>query len=129
MKKKELKLTPDPNESLGLFFDIYSMFSSSPTIMMLGIFMALGFILGTSFFVYRMFAKSTKEILVRYILVIFTSLVALFIVDKTIAWKVSLLSPEQSDQFFDLIRTLVLMIFSYYFGTKEGNTVSKDSDF
>lgn len=129
MKKKELKLTPDPNESLGLFFDIYSMFSSSPTIMMLGIFMALGFILGTSFFVYRMFAKSTKEILVRYILVIFTSLVALFIVDKTIAWKVSLLSPEQSDQLFDLIRTLVLMIFSYYFGTKEGNTVSKDSDF
>ena len=129
MKKKELKLTPDPNESLGLFFDIYSMFSSSPTIMMLGIFMALGFILGTSFFVYRMFAKSTKEILVRYSLVIFTSLVALFIVDKTIAWKVSLLSPEQSDQLFDLIRTLVLMIFSYYFGTKEGNTVSKDSDF
>jgi hypothetical protein len=56
-------------------------------------------------------------------------LVALFIVDKTIAWKVSLLSPEQSDQLFDLIRTLVLMIFSYYFGTKEGNTVSKDSDF
>ena len=105
------------------------MFSSSPTIMILGIFLALGFILGTSFFVYRMFAKSTKEILVRYILVIFTSLVALFIVDKTIAWKVSLLSTEQSDQLFDLIRTLVLMIFSYYFGTKEGNTVSKDSDF
>jgi len=87
--------------------------------MILGIFVALCFILGTSYFVYRMFAKNTKEILVRFILVIFTSLVALFIVDKTIAFKVSLLTVEQSNQLFDLIRTLVLMIFSYYFGTKE----------
>jgi hypothetical protein len=52
-------------------------------------------------------------------LVIFTSLVALYIVDKTIAWKVNLISPEQNEQLFDLIRTLVLMIFSYYFGTKD----------
>jgi hypothetical protein len=52
-------------------------------------------------------------------LVIFTSLVALYIVDKTIAWKVSLISPEQNESLFELIRTLVLMIFSYYFGTKE----------
>ena len=96
------------------------MFSSSSSwIMILGIFAALCFILGTSYFVYRMFAKNTKEILVRFILVIFTSLVALFIVDKTIAFKVSLLTVEQSNQLFDLIRTLVLMIFSYYFGTKE----------
>ena len=96
------------------------MFSSTSSwIMILGIFVALCFILGTSYFVYRMFAKNTKEILVRFILVIFTSLVALFIVDKTIAFKVSLLTVEQSNQLFDLIRTLVLMIFSYYFGTKE----------
>ena len=72
-----------------------------------------------------MFAKNTKEILVRFILVVFTSLVALFIVDKTIAWKVSLMTAEQSGQLFDLIRTLVLMIFSYYFGTKE-NKKSND---
>jgi hypothetical protein len=52
---------------------------------------------------------------------VFTALVALYIVDKTIAWKVSLISPEQNEQLFDLIRTLVLMIFSYYFGTKETN--------
>lgn len=96
------------------------MFSSgSIWVMILGIFTALIFIIGSSYFVYQMFAKNTKEILVRFILVVFTSLVALFIVDKTIAWKVSLLSSEQNNQLFDLIRTLVLMIFSYYFGTKE----------
>lgn len=96
------------------------MFSSEHLwVMILGIFTALLFILGTSYFVYQMFAKNTKEILVRYILVIFTSLVALYIVDKTVAWKVTLISEEQNNQLFDLIRTLVLMIFSYYFGTKE----------
>lgn len=96
------------------------MFSSEQTwVMILGILMALTFIMGSTYFVYQMFAKSTKEILVRFILVIFTSLVALYIVDKTIAWKVSLISPEQNEQLFDLIRTLVLMIFSYYFGTKD----------
>jgi uncharacterized membrane-anchored protein len=96
------------------------MFSSEQTwVMILGIFTALAFIMGSTYFVYQMFAKSTKEILVRFILVIFTSLVALYIVDKTIAWKVSLISPEQNEQLFDLIRTLVLMIFSYYFGTKD----------
>ena len=88
--------------------------------MITGIFTSLIFILGSAYFVYQMFTKNTKEILVRFILVVFTSLVALFIVDKTIAWKVSLLTVEQSNQLFDLIRTLVLMIFSYYFGTKEG---------
>lgn len=96
------------------------MFSSEQLwVMILGIMMALAFIMGSTYFVYQMFAKSTKEILVKFILVIFTSLVALYIVDKTIAWKVNLISPEQNEQLFDLIRTLVLMIFSYYFGTKD----------
>lgn len=96
------------------------MFSSDHLwVMILGIVMALSFIMGSTYFVYRMFVHETKEILVKFILIIFTSLVALYIVDKTIAWKVALISPEQNEQLFNLIRTLVLMIFSYYFGTKE----------
>jgi hypothetical protein len=98
------------------------MFSSDNLwVMILGIFMSLGFIMGSSYFVYKMFVQETKEILVRFILVVFTALVALFIVDKTIAWKVSLMSAEQNENLFDLIRTLVLMIFSYYFGTKDNS--------
>ena len=75
-----------------------------------------------------MFIKNTKEILVRFILLVFTSLVALFLVDKVIAWQVKLLSVEQNENLFDLIRTLVLMIFSYYFGTKEGVETNEDKD-
>lgn len=97
------------------------MFSAGGVTMMLGIIMALGFIMGSVYFVYKLFAHGTQEILVRFILMIFTSLVALYIVDKTIAWKVKLLPEEQNNQLFDLIKTLVLMIFSYYFGTKEKN--------
>jgi len=88
--------------------------------MIFGILLALFVIMGSVYFVYKMFSNQTQEILVRFILMIFTALVALFIVDKVVAWQVKLLPDEQNNQLFDLIKTLVLMIFSYYFGTKEG---------
>jgi len=79
-------------------------------------------IIGLSlYFVYRLFANSTQEILVKFILLVFTSLVALYIVDKLIAFKIDLLPEEQNKELFDLIKTLILMIFSYYFGTKSEN--------
>jgi uncharacterized membrane protein YbjE (DUF340 family) len=104
------------------------MFSVGGSIMIWGILLALLFISGSVYFVHRMFAKNTQEILVRFILLVFTALVALFMVDKVIAWQVKLLSDEQNSQLFDLIKTLVLMIFSYYFGTKEGIETNGDKD-
>jgi uncharacterized membrane protein len=101
------------------------MFSEGGIVMIIGILMALGVIMGSVYFVYKMFSNQTQEILVRFILMIFTALVALFIVDKVIAWQVKLLPDEQNNQLFDLIKTLVLMIFSYYFGTKEGVDTNK----
>ena len=97
------------------------MFSEGGLVMILGILLGLAVIGGSVYYVNKMFADNTQEILVRFILLIFTALVALFVVDKVIAWKVKLLSVEQNGQLFDLIKTLVLMIFSYYFGTKETN--------
>ena len=96
------------------------MFKDGGIVMIIGITMALSVILGSVYFVYKMFSNQTQEILVRFILMVFTALVALFIVDKVVAWQVKLLPDEQNAQLFDLIKTLVLMIFSYYFGTKEG---------
>jgi hypothetical protein len=96
------------------------MFSEGGIVMIIGIILALVVILGSVYFVYKMFSNQTQEILVRFILMVFTALVALFIVDKVVAWQVKLLPDEQNAQLFDLIKTLVLMIFSYYFGTKEG---------
>jgi uncharacterized membrane protein YbjE (DUF340 family) len=96
------------------------MFSLGAGIMVAGILLALGVIGGSVYFVHKMFSNNTQEILVQFILMVFTSLVALYIVDKVVAWQVKLIPDEQNAQLFDLIKTLVLMIFSYYFGTKEG---------
>jgi uncharacterized membrane protein YbjE (DUF340 family) len=87
-------------------------------VMILGITMGLTLIVSSVIFVNKLFVNSTKDVLVRFVIMVFTALVALFIVDKVIAFKIKLLPDEQNNQLFDLIKTLVLMIFSYYFGTK-----------
>lgn len=101
------------------------MFSSDNIfVMVFGILIGLGFIMGSVWWINKLFIQNTKDQLVKFVLIIFTSLVALFIVDKTVAFKVPLLSDGMDSQLFDLIKTLTLMIFSYYFGTK--NTKSEE---
>jgi heme/copper-type cytochrome/quinol oxidase subunit 1 len=103
------------------------MFSSdNDFIMIFGILIGLGFIAGAVYWVNKLFASNTKDLLVRFVLVIFTSLVALFIVDKTVAFKIHLLDEGMDVQLFDLIKTLTLMIFSYYFGTKNSQKEDKE---
>jgi len=95
------------------------MFSSpNQFIMIFAVLLGLGFIVMCLYFVNRLFINQTQELLVRFILLIFTALVAVFIVDKVIAFKINLLNDEQNNQLFDLIKTLVLMVFAYYFGSK-----------
>lgn len=98
------------------------MFSEGGFTMIFGIVLGLSIIFGSTYLVYKMFIGNVQDILVRFIILVFTALVALFIVDKVIAWKVKLLPEEMNNQLFDLIKTLVLMIFSYYFGTKTDKT-------
>jgi hypothetical protein len=87
-------------------------------VMITGIVMGLSIIISSVYFVNKMFINDTKDVLVRFIILVFTSLVALFIVDKVIAFRIKLLADEINKELFDLIKTLILMIFSYYFGTK-----------
>jgi hypothetical protein len=87
-------------------------------VMISGILLALTIIIGGVYFVNKLFVNSTKDVLVRFILLVFTSLVCLFIVDKVIAFRIKLLTDEMNKELFDLIKTLILLIFSYYFGTK-----------
>jgi uncharacterized membrane protein YbjE (DUF340 family) len=87
-------------------------------VMVFGIILGLSIIMTSVYFVNKMFVNDTKDVLVRFIILVFTSLVALFVVDKVIAFKIKLLADEINKELFDLIKTLILMIFSYYFGTK-----------
>jgi hypothetical protein len=92
--------------------------SANEIIMVSAVVMSLILISISLYFVNKLFADNTQEILVRFILLIFTALVGVWVTDKIIAFKIALLSEEQDGQLFDLIKTLILMIFSYYFGSK-----------
>jgi hypothetical protein len=88
-------------------------------VMMLGVFSALAFIIFCVYYVNKLFTNHTQDVLVRFILLVFASLVGVFIVDKVIAFRIKLMSDEQNNQLFELIKTLTLMIFSYYFGSQK----------
>lgn len=103
------------------------MFSSGNIwIMVIAVAMSMSFIALSVYYVNKLFNNATRDILVRFILIIFASLVAVFIIDKVVAFKVNLLSVKQNDELFDLIKTLVLMIFSYYFGTQKSEGKKED---
>ena len=87
-------------------------------VMVFGILLGLSIIMTSVYFVNKMFVNDTKDVLVRFIILVFTALVSLFIVDKVIAFRIKLLADDINKELFDLIKTLILMIFSYYFGTK-----------
>ena len=88
-------------------------------VMILAVLLAMAFIMYSVYFVNKLFVNTTKDVLVRFILLVFSALVGVFVVDKVVAFKINLLSEEQNTQLFDLIKTLTLMIFSYYFGTQK----------
>ena len=98
------------------------MFSySNLWVMLTGILLGLTIIISSVYFVNKMFVNDTKDVLVRFIILVFTALVALFVVDKVIAFRIKLLPEDTNKELFDLIKTLILMIFSYYFGTKNSS--------
>lgn len=101
------------------------MFAENELTVILGVATSLLFIIGSIFFISKILVNHTQEVLVKFILLVFTSLVALFIVDKVVAFKIELLEEDQNMELFELIKTLVLMVFSYYFGTKTNEQKEK----
>ena len=63
-------------------------------VMMTGILLGLSIIISSVYFVNKMFVNDTKDVLVRFIILVFTALVALYIVDKVIAFKIKLLADD-----------------------------------
>jgi len=90
-------------------------------VMILGVFTRLALIICGVYYMNKILVQSTQDILVKFILLIFTALVGVWVVDKVIAFKISLLNDEQNNQLFELIKTLVVSIFSYYFGSQKAN--------
>ena len=66
------------------------MFSSQHLwVVILGVVMGMGFIVGSVYYVNRLFINHTKDLLVRFILLVFAALVGVFVVDKVIAISIT----------------------------------------
>lgn len=98
----------------------------NPIVMILAVLIGLAFIVFSVYSTNKLFYNKTQDVLVRFILLVFSALVGVFVVDKVVAFKINLLSQEQNQQLFELIKTLTLMIFSYYFGSQKAKTENQN---
>jgi uncharacterized protein YacL len=99
------------------------MFSAGGFTMILGVFFAIACIVAFIWYVNtRIQGNNQQEWLTRFTAILLTALLGLFIVDKVIAFKIPLLTADMSDELFNLIKNIVLIIFGYQFNrTKQIN--------
>ena len=104
------------------------MYAEGGFIMVLAVFLSLGFIGGLVWYVNKHLGDvfKTKEWLTKFVSLLLTALVALFIVDKVVSFKIQLLSDEMSESLFELIKNIVLVVFGYQFGGKTNDRRPRD---
>lgn len=96
------------------------MYSIMTLFTILSTFLSFGFIFLMVWYVNTKIGDTfkTKEWLTKFVSLLLTSLVGLFIVDKIIGFKFQLLTEEMSESLFELIKNIVLIVFGYQFGGK-----------
>ena len=93
------------------------MYSQGGWIMIIGVILSLGFISLMVWYVNRQIGSNLteKKWLTRYVALLLTAMLGLFIVDKLVSFDTKLLSDEMSHSLFELIQSIVLVIFGYQF--------------
>ena len=92
------------------------MFSAGGFTMIVGVFFAIACIVAFIWFVNsKIQAKNQQEWLTKFTAILLSALLGLFVVDKVVAFKIPLLTPQMSDELFNLIKNIVLIIFGYQF--------------
>jgi uncharacterized protein YacL len=97
------------------------MYSEGGLVMIFGVLLSLGFISLMVWYVNKHIGGhlTEKEWLTKFVALLLTSLLGLFIVDKLVSFKIQLLSDEMSNSLFELIKNIVLVIFGYQFSANQ----------
>jgi uncharacterized protein YacL len=105
------------------------MFSAGGLTMIVGVVFAIFCIVAFIWYVNTQInAKNQQEWLTKFTAILLTALLGLFIVDKVVAFKIPLLTPLMSDELFNLIKNIVLIIFGYQFNrTKQTDIKQEDN--
>lgn len=96
------------------------MYSEGGYVMIFGVLLSLGFIALGVWYFNKMIDSSLdqKAWLTRFISLLLTAMLGLFMVDKLVSFKIQLLTDEMSDGLFELIKNIVLVVFGYQFNDK-----------
>ena len=99
------------------------MYSAGGWIMVFGILLSLGFIALAVWYVNKMIDTQLeeKQWLTRFISLLLTAFLGLFIVDVLVSWKVQLLDSNMRNSLFELIKNVVLVVFGYQFNSANKN--------
>lgn len=97
------------------------MYSSGGILMILGVLISLGFVFSLVWFVNHQIPVhlKKKDWLTRYVALVLTSLLGVFIVDLLVSWDVKLMTNEMRSDLFELIKNIVLVVFGYQFASNK----------
>ena len=99
------------------------MYSEGGWIMIFGVLLSLGFIALAVWYVNKMIDTQLeeKQWLTRFISLLLTAFLGLFIVDVLVSWKIQLLNDNMRNSLFELIKNVVLVVFGYQFNSANKN--------
>jgi uncharacterized protein YacL len=99
------------------------MYNAGGWMMIFGVLLSLGFIALAVWYVNKMIDTQLeeKQWLTRFISLLLTAFLGLFIVDVLVSWKVQLLNDNMRNSLFELIKNVVLVVFGYQFNSANKN--------
>ena len=96
------------------------MYQSEHWMMVLGVALSLALIGGLVWYVNSVIPKALDERqwLTRFVALVLTVFLGVFVADLVVSWDVQLLSNELRVGLFELIKSIVLVVFGYQFGAR-----------
>ncbi len=97
------------------------MYSEGGIVMVIGVLLSLSFVCLSVWYVNRMIDTQLeeKQWLTRFVSLLLTVFLGVFVVDVLVSWKTKLLSEEMRNSLFELIKNVVLVVFGYQFNNKK----------